>query len=221
MSYFRGIFLNNIFLKIISLFFAVAIWLYITPIISKDTIEINYSLPLQLRNIPENIMVAGKVDDHINVRLKGRQNAIKELDIGQVNVSVDLSNGKEGARLFTLTRSNVNNIPPNIDVVRIDPGIIKIDIVRLVRKEMVVKVMLKGTPARGYKVKSVSVKPNMVTVEGTETELINFPLLEGAAIDITGRRNSFSKEVKINIPRRNVRIIGKDVVLIDVEVGKL
>lgn len=220
MNYFRGIFLNNIFLKIISLIFAVTLWFYISPVISKDTIEINYTLPLQLRNIPENIMVSGKVDDHINVRFKGRQNAIKELNIGEVNVSVDLSNGREGTRLFTLTRSNVNNVPPNIDVVRIDPGIIKIDIVRIMRKSLAVKAVLKGTPARGYRVKSVSVNPHMVTLEGPEAELMNSPILESTAIDVTGRRKSFSKEVKINLPMRNVRVIGKDVVLIDVEVEK-
>lgn len=219
MSYFRGILINNLFLKVISLFFAVTLWFYITPIISKDTIEINYATPLQLKNIPENIMISGKVDDHINVRFKGRQNAIKELDMGQVNVSIDLSNGKEGGRVYTLDRSNIN-IPPNIDVVRIDPKIIKIDMVRVIKKNLKVKVEIAGMPAKGYRVKRFFVRPSEVAVEGPESELGSLYLLEGLSLDVTGRRSSFSKEVKINIPQRNVRIIGNDIILIDVEVEK-
>ncbi|MDD5434743.1 MAG: CdaR family protein [Nitrospira sp.] len=219
MSYFRGILINNLFLKVISLFFAVTIWFYITPIISKDTIEINYAIPLQLKNIPENIMISGKVDDHISVRFKGRQNAIKELDMGQVNVSIDLSNGREGGRVYTLDRSNIN-IPSNIDVVRIDPKIIKIDMVRVIKKNLKVKVEIAGMPAKGYRVKRVFVRPSEVAVEGPESELGSLYLLEGLSLDVTGRRSSFSKEVKINIPQRNVRIIGNDIILIDVEVEK-
>ncbi len=219
MSYFRGMLLNNIFLKIISLFFAFTLWFYITPIISKDTIEINYVLPLHLKNIPENMMVAGKVDDHINVRLKGRQNGIKELDMGQINVSIDLSNGKEGTRVYNLDRSNIN-IPPNIDVVRIDPKIIKIDMVRSIKKNLKVKVEISGIPAKGYRVRRVFIRPSEVAVEGPESELGSLYLLEGLSLDVTGRRSSFSKEIKINIPQRNVRIIGNDVILIDVEVEK-
>lgn len=220
MGSFRGILTNNLFLKIISLFFAFTIWLYISPVISKDTIEINYALPLQLKNIPENVMVSGKVDDHINVRLKGRQSAVKELDMGQTNVSIDLSHGKEGTRVYTLDRSNIN-IPANIDVVRIDPKIIKIDMVHVVRKNLKVKVEISGIPAKGYRIKRVYVKPSEIAVEGPESELESLILLEGLSVDVSGRKNSFTKEVKVNVPQRNVRVIGNEVIMIDVEVERI
>lgn len=220
MSYFRGILTNNLFLKIISLFFAVTLWFYISPIISKDTIEINYALPLQLKNIPENVMIAGKVEDQISVRLKGRQNAVKELDMAKTNISIDLSHGKEGIRVYTLDRSNIN-IPANIDVVRIDPKIIKIDMVRVLRKNLRVKVEISGVPAKGYRVRRVYIKPSEISVEGPESELGTLILLEGLSVDVSGRRSSFSKEVKVNIPQRNVRVIGNDVIMIDVEVERI
>ncbi|MBI5191967.1 MAG: hypothetical protein HZA08_00825 [Nitrospirae bacterium] len=220
MGSFRGILTNNLFLKIISLFFAFTIWFYISPVISKDTIEINYALPLQLKNIPENVMVSGKVDDHINVRLKGRQSAVKELDMGQTNVSIDLSHGKEGTRVYTLDRSNIN-IPANIDVVRIDPKIIKIDMVHVVRKNLKVKVEISGIPAKGYRIKRVYVKPSEIAVEGPESELESLILLEGLSVDVSGRKNSFTKEIKVNVPQRNVRVIGNEVIMIDVEVERI
>jgi YbbR domain-containing protein len=220
MSYFRGMLLNNMSLKIISLFFAVILWFYITPIITKDTIEINYALPLQLKNIPEDLMISGKVEDRINVRLKGRQNGIKELDMGEVSVSLDLSHGKEGSRVYALDRSNIN-IPPNIDVVRFDPKIVKIDMVKINKKNLKVNLEISGIPARGYRIRRVFIRPSEVTVEGPESELKSINLLENLLLDVTGRKSSFSKEIKINISQRNVRIIGSNVIRIDVEVEKI
>ena len=94
---FRNLLLNNLFLKLISLFFAIILWFYITPVVSRDTLEMNYALPLQLKNIPEDMIVTGKVEDHINVRLKGRQSIIRDLEPDELNVSLNLSGAREGA----------------------------------------------------------------------------------------------------------------------------
>lgn len=130
----RGLLLNNLFLKLISLIFAFTLWFYIAPIAPRDTLEVNYDLPLVLKNIPANMMTAGKIEDQISVRLKGRQSVIRDIYPGQLSVSIDLSSGKEGTRLYKLTPENIN-LPPNVEVIRIDPKTIKIEMVRLVKKE--------------------------------------------------------------------------------------
>ncbi|MEK6583700.1 MAG: hypothetical protein AABY66_02485, partial [Nitrospirota bacterium] len=82
MSYIKDLVFENLSLKIASLFFAGILWFYITPISIRDSVEVNYVLPLELKNIPENIMVVGKFDDRINVRLKGRQNILRDIAPG-------------------------------------------------------------------------------------------------------------------------------------------
>lgn len=216
---FRDLLLNNLFLKLISLFFAIILWFYITPVVSKDTLEMNYVLPLQLKNIPEDMMVTGKVEDHINVRLKGRQSIIRDLDPDELNVSLNLSGAREGSRYYTLDHDNLN-VPAKVDIVGMDPKKIKIEIVRLMRKEADVKVNVTGKPAAGYRVKSVSVSPSRITLEGPEYDMKKAPLLEDININVSGRRSSFSKEIKINIPLRNLRILGNDIINIDVEVER-
>jgi len=139
MSYIKDLVFENLSLKIASLFFAVILWFYITPISIRDSVEVNYVLPLELKNIPENIMVAGKFEDRINVRLKGRQNILRDIAPGQLSVSLDLTNVRAGQKYYTLDNSNIN-VPPGtkIDVIRIEPKKIKIDVVRSLKK------MLKG-----------------------------------------------------------------------------
>ena len=217
---FRNLLLNNLFLKLISLFFAIILWFYITPVVSRDTLEMNYALPLQLKNIPDDMIVTGKVEDHINVRLKGRQSIIRDLDPDELNVSLNLSGAREGARYYTLDHDNLN-VPGKVDVVSMNPQKIKIEIVRLMRKEVDVKANISGKPASGYRIKSVSVSPAKIILEGPESEIIKAPLMEDININVSGRRSSFSKEVKVKIPLRNLRILGNDIVIIDVEVERI
>ena len=217
---FRNLLLNNLFLKLISLFFAIILWFYITPVVSRDTLEMNYALPLQLKNIPEDMIVTGKVEDHINVRLKGRQSIIRDLDPDELNVSLNLSGAREGARYYTLDHDNLN-VPGKVDVVSMNPQKIKIEIVRLMRKEVDVKANISGKPASGYRIKSVSVSPAKIILEGPESEIIKAPLMEDININVSGRRSSFSKEVKVKIPLRNLRTLGNDIVIIDVEVERI
>lgn len=219
MAYLKDLFLNNLSLKLISLFFAATLWFYVTPIAPKDTLEVNYVLPLELKNIPPNMMTVGKIEERIGVRLKGGQGVIRDINPDKLSVNLDLSNASEGVRFYNLDPGNIN-VPSSIDVVRIEPRTIKIDMVRLKRKDVDVKVNLTGNPASGYRVKRIYVNPPVITIEGPEAEVNNISSLEGLTINVTERKSSFSREVKIGTPQRNVRIIGKDVVIVDVEVEK-
>ena len=219
MAYIKDLFLNNLSLKLISLFFAATLWFYVTPIAPKDTLEVNYVLPLELKNIPPNMMTVGKIEERIGVRLKGGQGVIRDINPDKLSGNLDLSNASEGVRFYNLDPGNIN-VPSSIDVVRIEPKTIKIDMVKLKRKDVEVKVTLTGNPASGYRVKRISVNPPVITIEGPEAEVKDISSLEGLTINVTERKNSFSREVKIGTPQRNVRIIGKDVVIVDVEIDK-
>jgi len=219
-DYIRDLFLNNLLLKLISLFFAVTVWFYVTPIAPRDTLEVNYVLPLELKNIPENMMTVGKIEDRINVRLKGRQGIIKDIDPGRLSVGLDLSNAQEGTKYYKIHPDNIT-LPSGVEVVRIDPKVIKIDIVRLIRKDVDIKVNIVGRPAPGYRVKKVSVNPPRVTLEGPESEIKNLSILgEGLTVNVTGKKYSFSKEIKIGFPLHNVKVLGKDTVVVEVEVDR-
>lgn len=128
-GYLRELLFNNLFLKLISLFFAVTLWFYVAPNAPLDTLEINYVLPLELKNIPDNMMTTGKIEDRINVRLKGRQSVIREIDPNQLNVSLDLSSAKEGEISYKLNPKNIN-VPPNVEIIRIEPSTINIELVK-------------------------------------------------------------------------------------------
>ncbi len=144
---------------------------------------------------------------------------MRDMEPGKLSVSLDLSNAMEGVRFYNIDPDNIN-APPNIAVVRIEPKTIKIDMVKLMRKDVDVKVNITGRPAAGYRLNRIAVNPPLITIEGPEAEIKTISSLEGLTINVAERRRSFSKEIKVGTPQRNVRIIGKDVVTVDVEVDK-
>lgn len=220
MGYIRDLFLRNLLLKLISLFFAIVLWVNLSPVGSRNTLEVNYVLPLELKNIPENMMTMGKIENHISVRVKGSQAVIKEIPPGKLSVTIDLSKAKEGVNFYKLNSDNIVNIPPKIDVVRIEPNIVKIKMVKLIRKELDLKVIITGKPAPGYKIKNVNITPSKIIVEGPEKELKTFNNVKEIAINVDGANRSFSKEVRITLPLYNVKIIGNTIATIHVEVEK-
>ncbi len=222
MSYIKNLILENTSLKFASLFFAIILWFYITPISMRDTLEVNYVLPLELKNIPEEIMVIGKFEDRINVRIRGRQNVLRDIDPTQLSVSLDLSNVKAGERFYTIDNSNINiSSGSSVDVIRIEPKKIKINVVNSLKKDVKVQINIKGKPGPGYKLRGISINPSHVTVEGSEFEVKSLSVLKGPDIDITDRTGSFSREVRIDTPFHNVRILGRKVIKVDVEISKL
>ena len=131
----RGLIFDNFLIKLVSFFFAGTLWFYVT---SKGDLEMNFAVPLELRNVPADLMIRGEVPNYVNVRLKGRQSVIRGLNPDQVHVGVDLSDARVGENHFTLTDENLR-LPRAIDVVRIVPRAVKIRMIRVKEKDAAVQ----------------------------------------------------------------------------------
>jgi len=220
MGYIRDLFFKNLLLKLIALFFAIVLWINLSPFRSRNTLEVNYVLPLQLKNIPEDMVTVGKIENHIGVRLKGTQGLINDIDPSKLSVTLDLSKAKEGVTFYKLNADNIVNLPPGVDVVRIDPNVVKITMAKLVKKEIDLKVLLKGKPAPGYIVKSVSIDPPRILIQGPRNAMGSIEKIKKIPINIEGLDHSISKTVRITLPIYNVKILGDDTATIYVEVAK-
>ncbi len=113
---------DNMVIKLLSLIFAITLWFYVA---SKGKMEVNLVAPLELKNIPASLITSGEVIDQVDITLSGKQILLRRLDQGQINASLDLSYALPGENTFYLTPENFN-LPSVIDIVRIDPKVVKI-----------------------------------------------------------------------------------------------
>ncbi|MBI5197935.1 MAG: hypothetical protein HZA19_04930 [Nitrospirae bacterium] len=122
----KGLIFDNFLIKIVSFLVAVGLWLYVT---SRGDLEVNFMIPLELKNVPESMMVISGIPGHVSVRLKGRHSAIRGVDAGQIHVVLDLSEARAGVNRYTLMEDTVH-VPAAVEVTHISPKTVSLRVAR-------------------------------------------------------------------------------------------
>ena len=192
----KKIFVENLLIKLFSLFFAVALWLHV---VARGTTEVNFVVPLELRDLPQNIMVVGQAPGYVDVRLQGQEGLVKRLPTRDISAFVSLNDAKAGEMVVNLSPSNVT-VPGTIKVAGISPSEIKLHLEKVIRKEIAVKPEVTGKPAPGYRVESVDVFPGTLMAQGPESSLRKITEALTASVGVDGATGSFDKMARVEPP---------------------
>ena len=190
----KGLFFDNFLIKVFSVIFAVILWLHV---VSKGTTEVNFAVPLELRDMPENMSVVGEVPGYVDVRLQGQEGVVRRLTVKDIRAYVSLSDSKPGEQVFYLTSANVN-APGNIKIASISPPEVRLRLDKLLRMKVPVRPDITGKPAPGYRLAGVETSPVEVTAIGTEASLRKLRSVTTETIDIEGATGSFDRLVRID-----------------------
>lgn len=185
--------LDNLGLKVISFLFAVALWGYVS---SRGEVEINFVVPLELRNVPKNLQVVDLDSEQITVRLRGRQVSIRSLRPEQIHVNLDLRDIRPGWNTYTLDHRAVQ-LPVGIDVIQVNPKTVRIQTVRILERQVPIRVALEGRPAPGYRVAEVQVEPSVLSIRGLEHELSRIHEIHTQPVNLQGKEASFTETVAL------------------------
>ena len=203
----RRIFLENWPIKLASLVLAVTLWFYVT---SKGKTEMSLTVPLELRNIPQGMVVVGDVPGSIELRLQGQERALRDIAAGKKVVgTVDLGRGKEGGNIVHLSPDDIKK-PSGVLVTHLNPFEIAVQLDRLDRKSVRLKPVVTGRPAPGYRVRSVSVNPLRVTLEGPAGVLGSFAVLQTLPVDLGGMRESATVDARIDFQGKPLKVLEQD-----------
>jgi len=192
----RGMFLDNFLIKLFALLFAIVLWLHAS---TRGRSEVNFVIPLELRNIPASVAIIGDVPDFVEVRLSGDESKLRDLSSDDVKVSLNLSEAKEGDMRYTITDSDIK-APAGLNVVKISPVVIGIRFDAKIKKQLDVKPMLVGEPATGYVVSGVRVIPDSVVASGPKSELEWLESVSTEPIGIQGLKGGLENRVAIQKP---------------------
>jgi len=88
-------------LKIVSLLFAVFLWLYVTAQVGGTE---TFTVPLLLSNIPDSLIVVNEVPDRVEITVRGGRSELLKLRVfGKVQGVVDLAASRRGETVVRLT----------------------------------------------------------------------------------------------------------------------
>jgi len=189
-------FLDNFPIKLFALLFAVVLWLHAS---TRGQSEVNFVIPLELRNIPSNVSIIGNVPDFVEIRLRGDEPKLRGLSSDDVKVSLNLSDAREGEVRYTITDSDIK-APSGLNVVKISPVVVNIRFDKKIKRQLKVEPQLVGDPAPGYEVTEVRVLPDTVTATGPKSELEWLKSVSTDPIGIQGLKGGLENRVGLKKP---------------------
>jgi len=140
--------------------------------------------PITLVNLPTDLVIVPPVPEQVTLQLRGPLTTSQE-SRSQLEVLLDLSHASPGRHSYPIDDTDIQ-LPPNTQVVSVDPREIVLELERLDSIMLPVKPILEGAPAQGYTVFSVLVTPPQVRVQGPSTMLAGLVEVATAPISIEG-----------------------------------
>ncbi len=188
---------KNWTLKLLSLVFALILWMFI---MGERHLEVGYTVPLELQNIPKELIVASQVPSLIDVRISGPRTLLMKVSPGDISITVDLSDLKPGLTSFKRLEERLN-LPSGMRVTRVSPSFVDIRLDRRREKRVPIKIVLAGDPDPGYRVTGLRSLPDKVSISGAESEIKSISEVMTEPIDLKGVTENFSEIVPLTYER--------------------
>jgi hypothetical protein len=182
MNIVRRLFLHNLGLKLVSLALAVGLWANV----ARDPIaEVEMRVPIEFHNLPTNLEVDSANFTEAQIRVRGPERLIHQLQTGDVRAEIDLAAVNPGERTFDLTARHVH-LPKDLEVVQIIPGQFHLSFDTRDVRTVEVRPRMTGSFASGLRVAQVIADPPKVTISGPRRRVEAVEAAITDAVDASG-----------------------------------
>lgn len=205
---------KNFGLKIASIILAIILWIFAS---SRGQSEMYIDLPLEFDNLPSRLEMVESSDKFISLHIKGPNRTITKIKASDIRAYIDLGKAKKGESIYYVTKDNIKLSHP-ITILDISPSSIKVITEETFAKTVKVIPVLTGELEKGYKVHNITVVPENIEIEGIKSEVRKIRKLKTESLDITGARETFTQELKLDLKGNKVRA-KPDSVLVTVIIG--
>lgn len=158
---------KNITLKIVSVVFAVILWLLIMDYENPDMNKTVNNIPVQYIGIDQleekNFYAEKPLDATVNVTVSGRRKDVLELDPNDIVASVDLTSVESGSYDLPLAVSTEDD---SVVIQGYNQSAINVVIDDIIVKSLTVEAFSNGELAEPYQLLSVDLTPQTVNVKG-------------------------------------------------------
>jgi len=169
-AFVRGLLLRNLWLKLLSLLVALGFYGFIH---GQRNVDRTVSVSLITYMPPtkdQRWQLMTQIPNSISVRVRGSWTVIEQLRGEQIDaIPINLTEGK--IERFEFHESMIN-LPPNVQVERIEPRALELVWEEIVTREIPVRVARTGEPADGFEVQGdLQVEPSAIKATGPDSEV--------------------------------------------------
>lgn len=191
---------NNFSLKISAVLIAVFLWFFVT---SQGQSEISLEAPLEFKNIPAELGIAGSSAKSVTLTVRGQERFMKGLNASDLRVFIDLGKAKQGELAYSVNKEEVK-LPFAMTVMSITPPSVRVKLEEMAEKTVHVSPQILGGPENGSVV-SVAAEPKSVKIRGLRSELRKIDRIRTEPLDISHIRGSLTEELELDMSGMNAK----------------
>ena len=206
---------KNLGLKITAVLLSILLWVFAT---SRGLSEIVLDMPLEFRNIPTGLELMYYDVKAVSLNIKGQERLIRTIRPTDIHVWIELTKAKKGEGIYAINKNNIR-LPLTVTVKNITPSSVKVSLEESVSRTVKVRPIVVGIPEKGYYIKSISVVPQTVDLEGASSKIKKVDKVKTEPLDVTGRSETLTKDLKLDVSGMNIRT-KVDEVMVKVVIAK-
>ena len=191
----RGFFRKDWILKLLSFGFALLLWFFV---VGEEKVEVSVSIPLEIINIPADMVIANDVPSNIDVRVYGPRSMIRAMATKGILRIINLQGAKPGKITVHISPDSLS-LPGAVRALRIQPSNVEIVLETLVLSDFPVKPVLKGTVAKYHKVLDTDVYPPRVVLSGPESVIKAMKEVRTFPVDVDRASDDITREVGLDL----------------------
>jgi len=186
---------ENLGLKLLSLLLGVTLWYAVAR---EQGAEFAFSIPLELRDVPEGLEVVEESVQQIEVRLRGPSEMLRRLSPQDLSVGIDLSDAEPGERVAYLTPDDVT-VPFGARVIRVTPASVHIALDRTLERTVKIIARVSGAPAEGFELAGIELSPQAITVVGPASQVRGLAQVTTEPVSAEGLRQPYARSVHLEL----------------------
>ena len=217
-SLFKRYVLHNFGLKVLSLFLAAGLWVFISP--DQEPAEVAVRAPIVFQRVPPLLEISSETIPEAQIRVRGPERVIRQLRSNDVHAEIDLGDAKPGERTFDLTSQQVRH-PRELTVVQVVPSQLHLAFDTRSTREVEIHPRVTGNFMEGEQIAKVEVDPARVTITGPRHHVDRVDSATTDPVDATGTvdRGIFVTNVYVSDPL--VQVVKPTTIRVTVIVGKV
>jgi YbbR-like protein len=198
----RWLVLHNAGIKLLSLLAAAALWFFVNA--GERDAEVAVQVPVELHNVPPNIMLVSPRVDFIDLVVRGPRTLLNRVHPDQLSLVLDLRGVRPGPAVFRIL-AEAFDLPRGVDIVRLTPSEVTLEFAVTLRRRVPVHVAFSGKPPGGLRVTATKVAPESVEAIGPADQVEQIKAAETAPVDLdTAAAGLLERDLPLEVPREYV-----------------
>lgn len=185
----------------------------------ESDLEKEVEIPINYLNLPEDLIISNKpyLPVYVKLRIKGTRSQVSSVLKTNAAINIDLRDENTGTFSHKISPESVS-LPRNVQIVRISPREVNLDIDTILEKFVRVNPDL-GQPAQGYKMDGpAKVIPSAVRIRGPQKVIRDISEVVTVPIEVEKEKSTFSLDVGLVLPDSRVEFTESETVKVTLNI---